>query len=175
MTRLYLAGLILALSYVVVTPVWAHTTETDGNISATLHINPGDDPVYDEPAELIFEFNDKDGRFNIAGCECTVIITEAGKELYNEALVPYNQNLSSLHGRLAFIFPAPDVYQVVVTGKPQAGQQFQAFSLTYNVRVAREPSRLVRLTPHFLHLGAGGVFGAVVVGLMVFNHFKKPA
>jgi hypothetical protein len=157
----------------VATPALAHSGEVDDSISATVHINPSDDPVSGEPADFIFEFKDKQKKFVVSECGCAVKITQAGHEIYNEPLLSYNSDASKLHARFAFIFPAPGIYQVEVSGTPRGSAQFQPFKLTYDVRVAREASRFPRIGTHLLHVGAGGIFGVVVVGLYIFNYFKK--
>ncbi len=116
----------------------AHILKTDGNIGAVLHIDPEDDPIAGSQAGFFFEFKDKQNKFTPQNCDCTFSIAENGKEIFSQPLFQNSANPSLDSASLFFTFSEKNVYQVKVVGKPNNPDVFQPFTLTYDVRVARE-------------------------------------
>lgn len=132
----WLAGLLtLLVAAGFSLPVYAHVLRTDGSIGAVLHIDPNDDPIAGQPATLIFEFKDTQGKFQPGRCTCQLSITNgAGQQVLGQALTfPPGQQVAVNQ----FTFPTRDVYAVTAVGQPQTPNDFQPFTLTYSVRVAR--------------------------------------
>ena len=143
-----------------VSPVEAHVLQTDGSIGTVLHIEPDDDPIAGQNTSFFFELKDKQGKFSFDTCDCTFEVQEAGKTLITQKITdPYTN----------FTFPQKDIYQVMLSGKPQAGTSFQDFHLKYDIRVARDQSQsesgtiptssfTQKITP---------ILGLVIIGLFV--------
>lgn len=111
----------------------AHVLKTDGTIGAVLHIDPNDEPVAGLPSSFFLEFKDTDGKFSSQNCDCHATIYESGKLIYSQ---PIFQN--SDEGGFSYTFPQKDVYIVTVNGKPKDGTGFTPFTLTYDIRVAKD-------------------------------------
>ncbi len=126
---LFLTLTLLTLHFALLTNLSAHILATDGSIGAVLHIDPEDDPIAGESATLYFEFKDKNGQFKPEDCTCITLILENGKEVARQNLV---------NNSISYAFPQKDVYQVKVTGLPDGNGSFQPFTLSYDIRVARE-------------------------------------
>lgn len=152
-----------------VTKVSAHVLKIDGNIGATLHIDPDDDPIAGEQSGFFFEFKDKQNAFTPVGCDCTFSISESGKEIYSQPLFQNNSQPSLDNASVFFTFPQRDVYQVKVTGKPLVQNAFQPFVLTYDVRVAREatPTPPPTTSQNTSSIPYGMIFGGVVTVIAV--------
>lgn len=162
-------------------PAFAHVIVADGQISALLHVNPGDDPVAGEASTLLFEFMDRQHKFDVNACVCNLVIRDQGKELYNEPMsAPFNGLIASA----PFTFPQVDVYQLVVTGEPKTTGTFPKFQLNYDLRVERVTPPWYRkiLNPvgfssvpshHLVHIGGAGIFAAVVFGMIIWENLKK--
>lgn len=143
--------------------VSAHQLETDGTIGAVLHVDPSDDPIATKPSAFYFEFQDRDGKFQIANCLCTVVVSENGKQLDSEQLAASSLTTSSF----TYAFPEKGVYEVQVIGVPQPADAFQPFSLKYSIRVARTPDDKAMIPIWVWVVVAGvGVGGLTVAGMM---------
>ncbi len=126
------AVLALCYGYFILTqPIFAHTAETSGEITASLHVDPGDSPVAGEQASLIFLFDDETNRFRTTNCDCTVTIsfTGSGEKLFT-TILPRT-------GIVQFTFPEKSVYTVKIEGEPKKGFVFQSFTSSYEIRVDR--------------------------------------
>ncbi len=127
-TRTLLLTLVLLLTPAPMISM-AHVLETQGSVGAVLHINPADDPIAGQQANIFFDFKDKTNRFKSADCDCRLVVDRAGANIYDQ---PFTDP-----GGGDFTFPARDVYSVKAVGTPKAGATFDAFTLSYSVRVER--------------------------------------
>jgi hypothetical protein len=53
-------------------PIYAHEISTDGPISATMHIEPADEPGAGEFSYLHFIFQDSERKLDVTKCDCSV-------------------------------------------------------------------------------------------------------
>jgi hypothetical protein len=120
----------------------AHILKIDGNIGVILHINPEDDPIAGEPSHFHLDFTDKTSQFRPEECICTVDIYQEDKKLYT--LFPSDKGSVKNKNGFSFIytFPKKDIYRVILTGRPKRPNEFQSFSLTYDVRVGRDAGQI---------------------------------
>lgn len=115
---------------------YAHFTETDGPIAVTLHIDPNDNPIPGKKANLYFLFTDKTKAFHIIECNCTVIVTEQGKQIFQKPLSEQKSSHLSVWGTyIPMVFPHNDSYHISLTGKPQMKGSFPSFSVSWDFRV----------------------------------------
>lgn len=124
-----IAALIVIVCILLPATAAAHVLEKDGTIGAVLHINPGDDPVAGEQSSFYFDFEDTSGRFSTENCSCHLVIEQDNTAIYDE--------LFSQSSGGTYTFPARGLYSVKAVGKPLAGDSFQPFTLSYDVRVER--------------------------------------
>ena len=115
----------------------AHVLKYDGSIGAVLHVNPDDDPIVGKETNFFFEFKDKNSKFNPADCDCVVTIYAEGKEIYSTDLFASNAKPDLSNASFSFVFPAKNIYKIVVIGEPKNSDSFQKFTLSYDVRVSR--------------------------------------
>ncbi len=116
----------------------AHVLVSQGSIGAVLHIDPQDDPIAGSQSGFFFEFKDKQNKFKPENCNCTFEIWENGQQINSQDLFESNTNPSLTSASIFFTFPQKDVYQIKVVGNPKTVSAFQPFTLTYNIRVAKE-------------------------------------
>ncbi|GEM47851.1 hypothetical protein [Deinococcus cellulosilyticus] len=123
--------LLLLLGF---TPVLAHDIEKDGNVGALIHIEPDDAPVVGSNVTW-FEVNQKGGiPITLKNCLCTLKVyagayKEGAKAQSNPKLLTDKNHLKA-----TIKFPASGAYTLVLSGKPQAGAEFNAFTLQWVVR-----------------------------------------
>ena len=130
--------LIAIIVYLIIpSSVSAHSTETDGQIRATVHYDPDDDPIVGEQTGFYFNFIDTSKRFTPIACDCTFRVLENGKEIYSQPLFKYNTNPNLETVTLLYTFPKRDVYQISIVAKPLHENAFQPFRITFDVRVER--------------------------------------
>ncbi len=133
-SRVFILALVM-----VFTPSFAaaHVLSTDGSVGAVMHIDPEDDPIIGAPATFFFEFKDTKGKFSLSDCACIFSLHRGQQTLTESLLRPVNAS-DILTGVARFTFEQKAVYTVTVLGVPKVAGAFQPFTLTYDVRVARE-------------------------------------
>ncbi len=168
MNKTILIVLFILYSFLQFTkPAFAHVLQTDGSIGAVLHVDPEDDPIVGEQSSFFFSIKDKQNKFSFANCSCTVTVKENGTIMSQTTISDQT---------FLYTFPRKGVYQVTLTGKSN-NKSFQSFSLTYDIRVARETKNQsvnTNTTTHMPHLFVGGMillFGIVV--LIIKRHNEK--
>ena len=164
-----------ALVWLLTPAAFAHTVATDNSISATVHVSPNDSPVPGEVSTMLFEFKDPKKEFSVAACDCAVTILRDEKDIYTGKLGQNVSDVSAVHAEFSYTFPETGDYEVRVAGLPQDGARFEPFELEFPVRVGQTPSFAAQAKHHLAHFGAGGIFGGIVIGLIIFNYFKKAA
>ncbi len=122
---------LLALGMALCGPTFAHLLKIDRDIGVLMHIDPGDSPVAREKATLFFDIQDRTGRFGAAQCDCRFRIQKEGAEVFEGKLLLQNAQSTAA----VYSFPEAGVYRVQVTGAPQMGAVFQAFSVGFDLRV----------------------------------------
>lgn len=115
---------------------YAHFLATDKNIGVVFHVDPDDDPIPGQSANLYFLFGDKTHRFNLATCHCIVNVTEQGKQIFSQPLITKKTNKPSVWGTsIPFTFPNRDVYSITIQGTPVETNAFQSFTISWDFRV----------------------------------------
>lgn len=111
----------------------AHVLKSDGSVGAVLHVSPDDDPVAGVSTEFFFELKDKDGKFIPEDCDCTATVLQDGKAIYTQSLFQDKGGAS-----FSYVLPQKGIYIVQINGKPNSQNAFQPFTLSWDIRVARE-------------------------------------
>jgi hypothetical protein len=154
----------LTLNSALLTPAYAHVLRTDNPIGAVLHIDPEDNPVVGQPANIFFEFKDKENEFKIENCDCTFFVLENGKEIFSQGL---NTTV------ITYTFPAKNTYKLKVTGKPKQLDEFEDFSLEYDVVVSREIEVVHKESPNWFSARVAPFLGGLILGLLLIFSFVK--
>lgn len=172
------SGMTLLILSLLITPVFAHVLKTDGNVGAVVHIDPEDDPIVGQETTIYFDIKDKSGKFNAENCDCIFIVKKAGNNIFSQ---PLKGTIGSYN------FPEKNIYTLELKGTPKAEGQFDAFTLSYDVRVEREgdaesvttsdiPSEsnpfinfLVEHVPHIIIIGIVLLF----CGYAIYSDRKK--
>ena len=116
----------------------AHVLKTDGSVGAVIHINPEDDPIAGQESGFYFEFKDTKNAFSPEKCNCVFSIKENGKELNSQSLFQNSTNPSLEDVSVYYTFPQRGVYTVGITGTPITPEDFEPFTLSWDIRVERE-------------------------------------
>jgi hypothetical protein len=173
MRQLRLALLVLPLVVLSVTaPVQAHFLAIDGNIGVTLHVDPNDDPVANQPATFFFDVADKAGKFTLANCTCQASLLQNGKQIYTQSIAATGFTQAGF----GYTFTSPGVYGVRLVGTPLTSNAFQPFTINWNIRA--EPGQAVKVVTATLGqqiaIGIGFVvLIAIAVCIFLFVS-KKP-
>ncbi len=116
----------------------AHILKANGSVGAVLHVSPDDDPIAGQQSDFFLQFKDKKNAFIPGNCDCTVSIKQAGKEIFSQPLFEGNDNPTLDNASFSFAFPQRDIYLLIISGQPKGVGTFEPFTLTYDIRVARE-------------------------------------
>ncbi len=119
-------------------PISAHELETSQTVGAVLHMNPQDDPIVGEQTGFFFEFKDKENKFEPEKCNCRFSIEESGIEIYSQNLFQNNSNPTLENASAYFAFPKKAIYKIKIVGEPIEDNEFNPFSIEYEVNVQRE-------------------------------------
>ncbi len=149
----------------------AHVLQSDGAIGAVLHTDPDDSPIANQPTNFFLSFKDKTGKFQPQNCNCQATLLENGKQIYSQALFQ-DGSTPTLDTYFSYKFPQKDVYQLKVTGQPTTSQAFQPFTLTYDIRVARDAgpaaaSPSIFQSRHFGHYVGVGIVVVFFIGALI--------
>lgn len=158
--------------------VEAHVLRTDGTIGAVMHIDPDDDPIAGEQSAFFFELKDTSGKFTPADCTCTVQFLENGAVLSEQPLFQNTTTPSLTNASVVFTFPKRDVYTIRLIGKPLTKGDFTPFTLSYDIRVAREAgTKPERNTLTWLSTNLFHVLGAIIIGIffvfLLLTQYKR--
>lgn len=145
---------VLLLLFFLATPalVSAHFLAMSGDIGAVLHTNPDDDPIAGLPTVFYIDIKQRSSAFDLANCDCSVILSQGNTSLYSQALT-----LPSF----TYTLPAKGVYGFDLKGSPIKGALFKPFTLHWDIRADRtssvsiaalQPEWLTWLLQHGLHL-----------------------
>ncbi len=132
--QIQLLVLVVALILLMPSSVYAHILATDKSIGAVLHVNPNDEPIANRVATFVFEFKDRNNKFQSTDCDCSFAIKNNGKTIYSQPLFQ-DDTTTDNHAAISYTFATPDVYQIIAIGKPRNKTDFQPFTLSWDIRV----------------------------------------
>lgn len=192
MSKKTLVALVGLAAFFGLTPrtVSAHVLKTDGSIGAVIHVSPDDDPVARTSTDFFFDIKDKSSKFSPDTCDCKAAIIQGGKEIYSAPLFQNSNGPSLDSASFSFTFPEKDVYKVQISGKPTTPNAFQPFTLSWDLRVAKEANAATGnqqttsssngfvgwVLSHIPHIiGAGLIIIFVIFALITQSATKKHA
>jgi hypothetical protein len=155
----------------------AHEESTNAEISASLHIDPADQPLVGKEAKFYFHFEKENGSFDVQQCNCLISIFKDGT-LVEEHKVKDVESVDQ--PLLRKTFSESGDYDLSLSGTPNGGAEFEPFDLKYQFHVGTTPSTGLGhylqhhfVNEHFGHLLIfGGGFIAAIV-LLVRNHIEN--
>lgn len=125
---------VLLLLLLACTPALAHEIEKDGNVGALIHIEPDDAPVVGNNVTW-FEVNQKGGiPITLKNCTCTLKVYAGSYKEGAKAQSTPKLSTDKNHLKATVNLPTDGAYTLVLTGKPRAGSDFNAFTLQWVVR-----------------------------------------
>lgn len=166
--RFQLGLLILLLGLSFTAPnVLAHEMAQDESINVEMHIDPGDAPIAGTQNIFEFEISDSNNNFNLGSCNCVVSIYKDGKEIQSISL---SKNEADL--QFKYIFPNEGNYIIKLTGRPEQGNLYKPFMVSYPVAVNRE---VKSIPSNMIFPCAACIFLAlvVIVGLLLLHRRNK--
>lgn len=172
MKILYGLLLLLCLTFFIVPPIAsAHFPATDKDIVVVLHVDPDDDPIPTQKAILNFEIVDNKEHFIPQKCNCTLRISEQGREIYITKLSATKYDKPTIWNiSVPFTFPKRDVYRITLTGTPKTPNLFQSFSVGWDFRVNQSAPFLsiqnTKLSQFLLYLSVS--LGTLVIFFGIF-------
>ena len=162
--------LLLVLSlFLVPQTIFAHEIASDGPIAVAIHIEPGDDPIVGEPADIYLEILDVQKKFSPINCDCKAVIALDGREIFSTQLFE-DDSEDSLNSNptFSYSFPKKGVYSVTIQGTPKEdGNGFSKFSVNFDVRVAREIEK-----PAYLIIWISLVI-VILGGMVALLYFRR--
>jgi hypothetical protein len=132
----------VSLSIIDIYPATAHKVETTGDVGATLHIEPNDNPRAGESTLTWFALTRKGGKvIPLVQCNCQLAVyaephTPGEPALIEPSLKPVNAEIYQGIPGADINFPKPGIYQLQLTGKPTSGENFKPFDFKFDVTVA---------------------------------------
>jgi hypothetical protein len=125
----------VAVALICCAPAQAHVLESDGDVSAVLHIAPDDAPLAGRATDLSLAFTSSAAGFDINNYHITVQLLRSDKVLTSSQL--QSDSGSSRDGSASVTFPEAGAYRLQVSGQPTAGGR--AFTLRFSVRAGAGP------------------------------------
>lgn len=154
----------------------AHTLKTDGTVGAVLHVSPDDDPVAGVNTDFFFELKDTKNVVTPENCECIATVIQNGKEIYSQSLFQTNASPSLEDASFSYVLPQKDLYTIQITGKPNNGTSFAPFTLSWDLRVARDSTNNAPESGRNLLVTAFPIvvaFAAIILFVRIVSGKKK--
>lgn len=132
----------VTLSITNIYPATAHKVETTGDVGATLHIEPNDNPRAGESTLTWFALTRKGGKvIPLQQCNCQLAVyaqphPPGEPALLEPSLKPVNAEIYQGIPGADINFPKPGLYQLQLSGKPTSGANFKPFEFKFEVTVA---------------------------------------
>ena len=136
----------------------AHVLESDGTVGAVLHILPDDNPVSGTPVVYELAFQDTTDRLSLSDCDCSVRVAKDDKTIATQSL----RAKTALQSSNTITYPSAGVYELAITGTPLTPKAFDAFSLSFTVRVTSGGVQTQQM-PILLWVGLAGMIGLVLL------------
>lgn len=160
--------------------VYAHASEANAGIEATMHVEPADHPIVNKESQFFFVFKDPAGTFEISRCDCSIKLLKDDQVIDQESVFPENTSFISLGSKPLFskVFTEPGNYELELLGSPKDGAIFQPFTLHYNVVVGENPvsgpgHHVSMATEHIGHILIFGVGFVAALGLLIHNYMQN--
>jgi hypothetical protein len=129
----------LFISTLLTTPTIAHLVQISGDVGATLHIEPNDNPRAGEPSLAWFALTRQGGELiPLEACNCQLeIYTQPGNAIVQSpTLEPVSaEGYRGIPGA-EVTFPQVGAYDLVLQGEPTTPEDFQPFEFRFSVTVA---------------------------------------
>lgn len=138
--RFWLWGLLLGM---LVSPVQAHKIQVDQGVGAMMHIEPKDQPRAGQPSLVWFALTRPGGTLiPLDSCDCQLRVypqpsQEGDRPLDRPELQPIAAEIYTNIPSATITFPQVGAYTLVLTGEPLTPGNFQPFTLSFDVTVAR--------------------------------------
>ncbi len=128
--------------------VQAHELKTDGSINSLMHINPDDDPVAGQPADLLFLITDDQKKFKPEDCDCQASVIDNTTTVFSSPLFKGKTSYQGIFApAIEFTFTHKGIYTIKLTGKPKNANDFQGFAISYDVRVEKDATTPIKKSP----------------------------
>jgi hypothetical protein len=117
-------------------PVWAHKVKVSNQVGATLHIEPTDQARAKEPAIVWFALTKKGGQIiPLSDCQCQLQVFKLPRKKFVMQPALRSINAEQYQGipSARVLFPESGAYLLELSGRPQAGRQFQPFKLQFEL------------------------------------------
>src|SRR6476469_10713807 len=160
--------------------VFAHETESSGGISAQMHIDPADHPFTGSEAKFFFTFTDPEGNFDIAKCNCMIMLEDKnGQMIDHQTVIAPKTGFAAVGTSPLYThnFSEAGDYKLHFDGSPKDGATFQDFDLDFDVHVAQAGSTIVAPMEHssfaHQHTGHAVIFGGgliAAIGLLIYTY-----
>jgi len=146
----------------------AHELETDGGISAELHVEPYDHPLAGQKTTYRVAFEDEPADFNLENYDTTIAILDQGEVIATQPFTAAEPNESTD----TYEFPNAKEYIIRVHGQPKQAGKHPEFTLDFPVQVkagkATEP-----ISPVWWVGGGLGLLG-LIAAAVVIERSSKP-
>lgn len=132
---------LVLLSVLMAAPVAAHTVKVSGDVAATFHIEPNDNPKAGQSSLAWFALTRKRGwLIPLSQCNCQLAVYSQPRSQNSQPILKPTlkaitaDQYQDIPGA-DIVFPQPGAYELELSGTPKAGAEYKPFRLTYTVTV----------------------------------------
>lgn len=124
-------------------PVMAHEVETAGDVGATMHIEPNDQPRAGTASLIWFALVKRGGQpIALSDCNCAISVYAQPRQAGDRPIQQPSLSATNAEGRsnlpsATVTFPRAGTYDVVLRGSPKTAGAFNPFQLSYTVTIAQ--------------------------------------
>jgi len=124
-------------------PILAHQVELSGEVGATLHVEPNDNPRAGEPSVTWFALVTQGGQpVPLAACNCELAVYALPRQsgdspVAEPPLTPLSAEGYQSIPSAVITFPTVGEYELLLMGSSMGDPAFEPFELSFDVLVAR--------------------------------------
>lgn len=141
-------------------PASAHTLAVEGEVGATLHIDPADEPIAGSPSTIYLDFKNSKREFNPTEYTFLLTISQNGSTVATTTL--FGNGETGATASYTYNFAHPGEYVITVVGTPKDGDGPSTFSFDTHVT----PAVPAQKNGLFAFLGVHGGHALIVVLLI---------
>lgn len=147
--------------------VLAHNLKRVQDIGITAHISPDDEPVVGKEADIVFETESENNKFDFKNCNCEIEIFSGSEKIASQE-IKANGNTA----RLKYTFQKTGDYKIILNAKPQnLDSGFTNFSVDFPYYVRSKGSVIINYLLIILPI----IFILLFTGTLyfLFRYYKK--
>ncbi|MEO6536394.1 MAG: hypothetical protein ABIT47_01770 [Candidatus Paceibacterota bacterium] len=152
----------------------AHSLAVEGELGATLHIDPADEPIVGSPSTIYLDFKNSTRAFDPSEYKFVLSITQGSSTLATTTL--FSNGETGITASAVHTFAQPGEYTIQVVATPKDGDKTSTFNFDTHVKSAtsaKNNSIFAFLGVHGGHVLITVLLVGILVGVVGYEKLKE--